>query len=88
MGQVQQTGQAAAGDALAGDRVGEQLLIAAKLGFGLQHFQFGGDTGLETGPGIAQTHQGRPHRLLADADLIIRELQLEIGLGGLKPQLP
>ena len=88
MGQVEEASQAAPGNALAGDRIGEQLLIAAELGFGLQHFQLGGHPSLEAGPGISQTHQGRPHGPLADTNLIVRELQLEIGLGGLQTQLP
>ena len=88
MGEVEEAGQAAAGDALARDRVGEQLFIAAQLGFGLQHFQLGGHTRLEAGPRIPQAHQGGPHRLLADTYLIVSELQLEIGLGTLQAQLP
>ena len=87
LGQIQQLGQIAAGLGLIGNAVGEQLLIAGQLGFRLQHLKLGCHTRLEAGAGIAQTHQRGAHGLLADADVVVAELQLEIGLRGLKPQL-
>ena len=87
LGEIKQGGQGASGSGLNRQSIGEQLLITGQLGFRLQHLELGSHAGLEASPGIPEAHQRSPHPLLADLHLIVGDLEVEIGQGGLETEV-
>ena len=90
MGQGEQSSQLATGiglaeartnGSIAGQGIGEKLLVAGQLGFGLKHLKLGGYAGLETGTSITQADQRSPDGFLANAHLFVGRLEIEVGLG-------